>query len=108
MAAGVLAGVAGAGGDASLEGNQLAGGWYHSLALKADGSVWATGRNLYGQLGTGDTTDRITWTKVLDNVQTLAGGTHHSHSLALKKNGTLWATGLIVPLIDYRTLPAAY
>ncbi len=31
----------------------LAGGYLHSLAVKADGSVWAWGYNYYGQLGDG-------------------------------------------------------
>ncbi|GAB6392754.1 MAG: fibronectin type III domain protein [Treponematales bacterium] len=31
----------------------IAAGWQHSLILKEDGSVWATGDNSYAQLGTG-------------------------------------------------------
>ncbi|MFY0581323.1 hypothetical protein ACN28S_50075 [Cystobacter fuscus] len=31
----------------------LAAGYGHSLALRADGSVWAWGNNSYGQLGVG-------------------------------------------------------
>ena len=37
----------------------LALGEKHSMILKADGSVWATGRNEYGQLGDGTTSDRL-------------------------------------------------
>jgi len=28
-------------------------GWQHNLALKADGTLWAWGTDIYGQLGTG-------------------------------------------------------
>ena len=31
----------------------IAAGMSHSLVLKTDGNVWATGDNLYGQLGDG-------------------------------------------------------
>src|SRR2546422_521257 len=31
------------------------GGWFHSLALKNDSTVWAWGKNDYGQLGNGNT-----------------------------------------------------
>ena len=34
----------------------IAAGWEHTLALKGDGTVWACGRNLEGQLGDGTTT----------------------------------------------------
>ena len=35
----------------------IAGGGYHSLALKSDGTIWAWGKNEYGQLGDGSTTN---------------------------------------------------
>ena len=38
----------------------IAGGDYHSLAVKSDGTVWAWGCNGYGQLGDGTTTNRLT------------------------------------------------
>ncbi|HEX9884496.1 MAG TPA: hypothetical protein VGA79_11065, partial [Desulfobaccales bacterium] len=39
-------------------------GYEHSLALKADGSLWAWGNNGNGQLGVADTRDRKTPTRV--------------------------------------------
>ncbi len=36
----------------------------YSLGLQVNGSLWAWGRNIYGQLGLGDTADRNTPTRV--------------------------------------------
>jgi alpha-tubulin suppressor-like RCC1 family protein len=71
----------------------IAGGQLYSLGLKKDGTVWAWGRNNWGQLGDGTTTNRSTPVQVrgLSEVQAIAAG--HYHSLALKKDGTLWAWG---------------
>ena len=38
----------------------LAAGAYHSMMLKSNGDVWATGRNNYGQLGDGLTDAKTT------------------------------------------------
>jgi alpha-tubulin suppressor-like RCC1 family protein len=66
---------------------------YHSLALKADGTVWTWGRNSEGQLGDGTLTSRNTPTQVsnLTGVIAIAGGEYHS--LAVKNDGTVWAWG---------------
>jgi alpha-tubulin suppressor-like RCC1 family protein len=37
---------------------------FHTLALKQDGTLWAWGLNRFGQLGLGDTVDRLTPTQV--------------------------------------------
>ena len=36
----------------------IAAGYYHSLFIKSDGSLWAMGRNTYGGLGDGTTSNR--------------------------------------------------
>jgi alpha-tubulin suppressor-like RCC1 family protein len=70
----------------------LAASGYHSLILKEDGSVWATGYNSEGQLGTGNTTNRSSFTQVdASGVKALAAG--NGHSLILKEDGSVWATG---------------
>ena len=34
----------------------ISAGWYYSMALMTDGTVWVMGRNKYGQFGDGTTT----------------------------------------------------
>ena len=73
----------------------IAAGGYHSLALKNDGTVWATGRYNDGQLGIGTPFDQqLTLTAMTDfnsDITALAAG--EAFSLVLKKDGTVWATG---------------
>lgn len=63
----------------------------HSLALAADGSLWAWGYNYYGQLGLGDAVHRSTPTPVGSGYAAVAAG--NMHSLGLKTDRTLWAWG---------------
>ena len=44
----------------------IAGGGEHTIALKADGTVWAWGDNEFGQLGDGTTTDSSSPVQVVD------------------------------------------
>jgi len=71
----------------------VAGGDHHSLALKYDGTVWAWGENLLGELGNGSTNSSSTPVQVsgLSGVIAIASG--YLHSLALKHDGTVWAWG---------------
>ena len=71
----------------------IARGYSHSLALKNDGTVWAWGSNVYGQLGDGTVVDKATAVQVsgLSGITAIAGG--YLHSLALKNDGTVWAWG---------------
>ncbi|MHC4717972.1 MAG: RCC1 domain-containing protein, partial [Planctomycetota bacterium] len=77
----------------------ISAGVWHTVALKADGTVWAWGENVYGQLGDGGTTRSSTPVQVvgpggsgfLTGVTAIdAGGTH---TVALKDDGTVWAWG---------------
>ena len=43
----------------------IAAGGLHSMVLKTYGTVWATGRNIYGQLGDGTKSDKLKFVKVL-------------------------------------------
>ncbi|MBF9224014.1 RCC1 domain-containing protein [Hymenobacter ruricola] len=71
----------------------FAAGTYHSLSIHADGTLWATGDNGYGQLGTGTTTSATAWVQVgtaATWVQVVAGS---EYTLGLQADGSLWAWG---------------
>jgi alpha-tubulin suppressor-like RCC1 family protein len=69
----------------------IAGGQYSSLFIKRDGTLWAVGKNNYGQLGLGDTNDRSSPVQVAGDVVAVAAGS--DHSLFVKRDGTLWSMG---------------
>jgi alpha-tubulin suppressor-like RCC1 family protein len=74
---------------------QVAGGSFHTAAIKTDGTLWTWGDNSpYGQLGDNSITDRAS------PVQTVSGGTNwklvaggNYHTAAIKTDGTLWTWG---------------
>jgi alpha-tubulin suppressor-like RCC1 family protein len=70
-----------------------AAGTLHTLILRTDGRVFATGFNASGQLGDGTTTDRLRAVEVpgLANITAIAAG--GQFSLALRSDGTVWAWG---------------
>ena len=63
----------------------MAAGGVHTMAIKEDGTLWAWGVNIYGELGDGSTTDKLTpeqimsvvdktaLTAVINNATTLLG-----------------------------------
>ena len=53
----------------------IAAGYAHSLALKTNGTVWATGRNNFGQLGDGSNTDKNKFVRVIRTWDTTLGNT---------------------------------
>jgi alpha-tubulin suppressor-like RCC1 family protein len=76
----------------------VAAGAAHSLALKADGTVWVWGHGLDGELGDGTTTSfrtRAARVPALTGITAISAGAYHN--LALQTNGaatgTLWAWG---------------
>jgi len=74
---------------------QVACGFFHTAAIKTDGSLWTWGNGVDGVLGTNDTTGRST------PVTTFAGGntwkqvsrTPSIHLAAIKTDGSLWTWG---------------
>ena len=77
----------------------IAAGYYHSLASKSNGTVWAWGDNYYGELGNGTSKNVSVPVQVKDSsgVSYLTGiiavAAAQEHSLALKSDGTVWAWG---------------
>src|SRR5512140_975779 len=66
-----------------------AAGYAHTVALKADGSLWTWGDNTSGQLGDGTTTDRLTPVQIGSGFAGVSAG--YYHTVAVKTDGTLWA-----------------
>jgi hypothetical protein len=71
----------------------LSAGGGHSLALRADGTLWSWGRNDHGQLGDGSFDDRMAPVQAanLDSITSVAAG--GLHSVALKADGSVWTWG---------------
>ena len=86
----------------------VAAGDAHSLALAADGSLYAWGDNHYGQLGDGSTVNRSTPVRVAlpAGVTAVAMAAGYDHSLALGSDGQLyaWGSNASGQLGDYTTV----
>jgi alpha-tubulin suppressor-like RCC1 family protein len=68
-------------------------GLYNSVALKADGSVWAWGTNDVGQVGDGTTSTRYSPVVILGITGIVAVTAGQTHALALKSDRTILAWG---------------
>ncbi len=86
--------------DNAAEGSvtpKVAAGERHTVILKSDGTVWATGYNYYGQLGVGDTNDRNTFTQCVDARGHITGATDLAcgswHTAIIRGNGEIWQCG---------------
>lgn len=73
---------------------QVSAGFFHTAAIKTDGTLWSWGRNTSGELGTNNTISTSS------PVQTISGGTNwkqvsagDGHTAAIKTDGTLWLWG---------------
>ncbi|SPE52188.1 hypothetical protein SBV1_1460008 [Verrucomicrobia bacterium] len=72
---------------------QLSAGGYHTLAAKSTGTAWAWGANVFGGLGDGTTTERLTPVQVKNLAEVSAVSAGFGHSLALNYDGTVCAWG---------------
>lgn len=81
--------------DSSLSNvSSIAAGFFHSLAVKNDGTVWAWGSNSYGELGLGYPSGNAhapLQVSIITDIVSITGG--HGHSLAQKNDGTLLSFG---------------
>lgn len=69
-------------------------GDYHGCALRTDSTLWCWGRNQYGQIGDGTTTDRhspVQVTALGSNVASVSAG--EQHTCAIENNRSLWCWG---------------
>jgi len=71
----------------------VACGFYFTVAIKQDGSLWAWGRNDVGQLGLGNTDQKTVPTEVNGTHVWSAIACGSYHALAVTETGTLWAWG---------------
>jgi alpha-tubulin suppressor-like RCC1 family protein len=72
---------------------KFAAGLNHTLTIRADGTLWACGYNIYGQLGVEDNTDRLTPVRVGTTSDWVAVAAGADHSLGRRAGSSLWAWG---------------
>ena len=74
----------------------VSAGQFHSVAVQANGSLWAWGLNFDGQLGlsdSGNMTDRNVPTLVPGATNWVSAAAGSGHTVAVRADGTLWAWG---------------
>lgn len=69
------------------------GGYYHTLGLKTDGSLWAWGQNSDGQLGDNTTAHKSSPIQVIGGYTWKQVTTSNYSSFGIKTDGTLWGWG---------------
>jgi hypothetical protein len=72
----------------------LVAGDNHTVALRADGTLWVCGWNHFGQVGDGTNVDRNAPVQVGTDTNWLSVSAGYGYTMAIKKDGTLWAWGL--------------
>ncbi|MGO5068457.1 SdrD B-like domain-containing protein [Bifidobacterium catenulatum] len=77
--------------------SKVAAGGKHSAAIDTDGHLWTAGWNGKGQLGTGDTDNRTTWTETASDRTFTDVACGNDFTLAIAADGTLWSTGWGTP-----------
>ena len=72
---------------------KISAGGEHNLLIKNDGTLWAWGLGVYGQLGIGGISDKPNQVRVGSDTDWKTVSAGYNHSVAIKTNGTLWAWG---------------
>ncbi|MCE2963891.1 MAG: LamG-like jellyroll fold domain-containing protein [Chitinophagales bacterium] len=81
---------------------EISSGSSHTLAIKKDGTLWAWGSNMGGQLGVGNYIDKYSPVQVDSNNNWVSCSTYHGLSAAIKSDSSLWVWG---HLDNWPTLP---
>jgi hypothetical protein len=78
-----------------VEVTDMAAGYQHAVAVKADGTVWARGANYVNQLGNGGPSNLYQQTPAqVPNLPSISKvASVYSHTLAVATDGTVWAWG---------------
>lgn len=71
----------------------VTGGWFSSIGLKSDGTVWTWGLNRYGQLGDGTTTWQMYPAQVAGIGSVIAVSAGMYFNAVLTSDGTVWTWG---------------
>jgi len=75
-------------------------GGAHTMAVTAVGHAWTCGGNVYGQLGVGDTANRLGFTRVdagqLGGARIVMAACGSSHSVMVSAEGGVWTFGASV------------
>jgi alpha-tubulin suppressor-like RCC1 family protein len=71
----------------------VATGYYHTVAVHTDGTLWAWGINTKGELGDGTQLSRNAPMQVGTGTTWRSVAAGHHYSLAIQADGTLWAWG---------------
>lgn len=79
--------------DTEVVFTDVAGEYYHFLALDTQGNVWGWGNNIAGQLGDRSQSYHTVPVKIagFDHVKIIAAG--YDHSTVVKQDGTVWVWG---------------
>ena len=77
-----------------------------SFYIKTDGTLWAMGYNIDGQLGIGTTVNAYSPVLVSSNVSSVAAGP--LHTLFVKQDGTLWGMGWTIGINGLNTNRPVY
>jgi alpha-tubulin suppressor-like RCC1 family protein len=72
---------------------KVEGGYFYTIALKSDGTLWAWGANDRGQLGDGTTINKNIPTKIGTDTNWSTIATGYNTTFAIKTDGTLWVWG---------------
>jgi alpha-tubulin suppressor-like RCC1 family protein len=78
-----------------LTATKIASSYYSNYAIQSPGTLWAWGRNDQGQLGQGNTTDRLGAVQIgaLNYWTQISAGGVNGQVAAILSPGTLWAWG---------------